>query len=341
MTYEYQGLDKKILTSDEDLKKIDQDVYADFEITLNPAAQTINGGQPLTMTDTVENLSVDITSITANPSEGVSFDMSGNTVTYTIPDETKIVITYRARVLFDKEPSTGQTSTITFKNTAEMNGYSDHIEKEAEKKNSGGGGASSYSINLMKYEAGNMSHRLAGAVFALLDADDNPIMKRVQTDEGIVEQEVQFTTDDNGMITVFGSQASDGWALFPDTKYRLKEIVAPPGYMLADFVYDFTISRDGHTDYSTYTYHSGDTMSAKNYPGTDINVKKYWKNEAGDEVDPLERGEEVRHAAERRFAQRAVGRVVQRDAAREERGEERGPEVGIRDSVVYRICMLL
>ncbi|MBO5552006.1 MAG: hypothetical protein J5966_08605, partial [Lachnospiraceae bacterium] len=288
VTYEYQGLDKKILTSDEDLKKIDQDVYADFEITLNPAAQEINGGQPLTMTDTVENLSVVITSITAVPSEGVTFDMSGNTVTYTIPDATKIVITYRARVLFDKEPSTGQTSTIKFKNTAEMKGYRDHVEGEAEKKNTGSGGASLYSINLMKYEAGNMQHRLAGAVFALLDADDNPIIERVQTDEGIVEREVQYTTNENGMIEVFGSMSEHGWALYPDTRYRLKEIVAPPGYMLADFVYDFTISRDGHTDYSKYIFHSGDTMSAKNYPGTDINVKKYWKNEAGDEVDPPE-----------------------------------------------------
>ena len=45
-----------------------------------------------------------------------------------------------------------------------------------------------------------------------------------------------------------------------------------------------------------------------------------------------QRGEEVRRAPERGFAQRTVGRVVQRDAAREERGEERGPEVGIREA---------
>lgn len=235
----------------------------------------------MTMTDTVTNLSVDITSIKAVPSEGVTFDMSGYTVTYTIPDATKVVVTYRARVLFDKEPATHQTATIKFSNTAEMKGYHDHTEGDAEKTNSGGGVAPLYRINLMKYEAGNMTHRLQGAVFALCDVNDNPILDK----DG---NEVQFTTDDDGMIRIYGDQHEDGWALFPETEYHLKEIVAPPNYMLADFVYKFTISRDGRTDYQNLIFHSGDTMSAKNYPGTDINVKKSWKNKAGEEVDPPE-----------------------------------------------------
>ena len=271
VTYEYNGLDKEILTSDDELKKTDEDVYAQFRITLNPAAQELNGGEPLTMTDTVNNLSVDITSITAAPSAGVSYDMSGNTVTYTIPDKTKVVITYRARVIYTTAPGSHETIRIDFSNTAEMKGFRDKIEKTAEITNSGSGRAPLYSIKLMKYEGGNMSNKLSGAVFALLDSGKNPIKDK----EG---KDVTFTTDEQGLIEVRGDQRLDGWAILPNTVYYLKETKAPEGYKLAGFDYQFQVSRDGTTDYERRIYHSGDTMSAKNYPGTDIDVAKIWSD---------------------------------------------------------------
>ena len=284
VTYSYQGLDKEILTSDEDLSKTNEEIYANFRITLNPAGMLLNGGEPLTMTDTVSNLSVDITSIKAVPSNGVSWDMSGNTVTYTIPDATKVVITYKARVIYTEN---GET-TINFSNTAEMKGYKDTINKTATHINNAQGSGNIYYIQLMKYEAGNMTKRLPDAVFALYnsktstDSDgntidvidlDNPVRK----DNGEGEQ-VTFTTDAKGMITVEGDQDKDGWSIAQDTRYFLRETSAPEGYMLSSFDYSFQVSSDGTTNYSQYIYHSGDTLSAKNYPGTDVQVNKVWSD---------------------------------------------------------------
>ena len=272
VAYSYNGLDKELLTSEEDLHVDGSDVYAEFRITLNPSAQTLNNGNPLTMTDTVSNLSVDITSIQANPSAGVSWDMSGNTVTYTIPDATKVVITYRARVLF----TDSGTLVTSFTNSAEMEGYYDIVHGEAERKTSGSGSGTVPSINLMKYEAGNMAKRLAGAKFQLLDANKKPVQGTMRNGVECDPYDLIFITDANGMITVEGNMGQDGWTIQEDTRYYLREIEAPPNYMLASFDYSFQVSSDGTTNYSEYIYHSGDTMTAKNYPGTDVQIKKEW-----------------------------------------------------------------
>jgi hypothetical protein len=274
VVYTYKGLKKEILTSDADLKKTDEDIFADFRITLNPSGQLLNGGLPLTMTDTVSNMSVVLTSIAAVPSQGVTWDMTGNTVTYTIPDATKVVITYRARVLFPSIGKEGDTVSVTFGNVAEMLGYRDEIEKTAERHNDGWGGGNVFSINLLKYEGGNMTKRLEGAVFALLDSNKNPVLDKNN-------HPVTFETDENGLIKVEGDEDRDGWAIIEDTRYYLRETKAPEGYIRADFDYSFQVSSDGTTNYSDFIYHSGDTMSAKNYPKTDVNVEKKW--EAGND----------------------------------------------------------
>ena len=53
--------------------------------------------------------------------------MSGDTMTYQIPDATKIIITYRARVAFPPNSQTGENK-LTFKNDVKMLGY----EKEGD-----------------------------------------------------------------------------------------------------------------------------------------------------------------------------------------------------------------
>lgn len=275
--FTYDGLTKEILTPDSELTKKDEEITAQFRITLNPGGQLLNGGEPLTMTDTVTNLSVDIASITANPSTGVSWDMSGNTVTYTIPDATKVVITYTARVIYTDIGDPGDTIDVHFSNQAEMKGYHDDVDKIAYRKNSGSGSGSIPSVKLMKYRAGDMTTRLTGAVFALLDSDKNPV-----TDKN--GKPVTFTTDDEGIITVVGNEARDGWTIEEDQVYYLRETKAPIGYKLASFDYQFTVSSDGTTDYEHYIYHSGDTMSAKNYPGTQVPVEKVWTDGADQHI---------------------------------------------------------
>ena len=272
ITYEHKALNKKILTEDKDLIVKDGDIWADFEIDINPQRMTLNNGNPMTLTDTVTNLSVDVTSISVTPSEGVTWDMSGNTVTYNgIPDGTHVKIAYRARVIYSTIGEEGETISIPFSNVAEMNGYTDNVEKTAQRNNSGDGAASVPKINLLKYEGGNMTKRLKGAVFVLLDKNKNPI-------HDIDGNVVSFTTDNDGLIYVQGDQHASGWSIELDTRYYLREVVAPKGYKLAHFDYSFQISSDGTTNYEEYIYHSNDTMTAKNYPGTDILVKKVWED---------------------------------------------------------------
>gem|GEM_PF-1425323 len=280
VTYEYVGLDKEILTSEDELKKSDEDIWADFRITLNPGGMMLNGGEPLNVTDTITNLSIDYNSIVATPSEGVTWDQTDSVTTFTIPDETKVVITYRARVLFKTIGENGSTIIVGFRNVAQMDGYRDEISGSGERHNSGGGVASVPVINLLKYRAGSMNEPLSGAVFALLDKDKNPVTWGKAYGDHKVGDPVQFTTGSDGKIHVRGDQANYGWALDEDTRYYLREITAPEGYMLADFDYSFKISSDGTTDYSDpeWKYHTGDTMSAKNYPGTDVQVNKVWSD---------------------------------------------------------------
>jgi hypothetical protein len=133
----------------------------------------------------------------------------------------------------------------------------------------------------MKYEAGNMAKRLAGAKFQLLDANKKPVKGTMRDGAECDPYDLIFITDENGLLTVEGNQGRDGWTIQEDTRYYLREIEAPPKHMLASFDYSFQVSSDGTTDYSQYIYHSGDTMSAKNYPGTDVQIEKVWTDGNG------------------------------------------------------------
>lgn len=271
VAYEYVGLKKELLTADEDLIKTDEDIWPEFRISINDGEQLLNGGEPLTMTDTGTNLSLDITTILAEPSEGVTWDMTDNTVTYTIPDATRVVITYRARVTMATMPEVGSSQSITFSNRVEMKGYSDEVEKTAERRNAGQGSASIASFNLIMYEAGNMNKRLSGAKFQLQDQDEKPVRDK----NG---KPVEFVSDDDGMITIKGDLGNLGWVINEGEKYYLEELEAPTGYILAKSKFQFTVSADGTTDYSHYIYYSGYIMTVKNYPGTDVRVQKTWTN---------------------------------------------------------------
>lgn len=281
--FTYEGLNKEILTSDSDLVKTDEEIIAEFRITLNPGGLVLNNMEPLTMTDEYENLSVIFDTIEANPSEGVRWDFSGNVGTYTIPDATKVVITYKARVI----RSTNESATIHFKNVATMGGFQDYVEKDAQYTSTGQGSAGEVWISLLKYEAGDMTHTLAGAEFELWEIDEEGNEKPIVYPEwhDKAGQTVSFITGASGRIDVVGDEKVDGWSIYssPDAdgkvhQYFLRETVAPTGYMLSDFDYEFRISTDGTTDYSEYIYHNGDIMSAKNYPGTDILVEKEWSD---------------------------------------------------------------
>ena len=283
VTFGYEGLTKELLTSEEELSKVDDDIWADFQITLNPGAQRLNDGDPLVMTDKVEGLSVDLASIKAVQGEILSCDMDDDTVTYTVPDATKVVIRYRAKVVYDNIGEPHTTVDVHFKNTATMEGYSDYVEGDAHRYNSGEGQASIPVIHILKYEAGNLGGRLNGAVFELLDANKQPITDKYNRPVTVTTQRTNMGTDEepdwqDGVARVQGDETTLGWNLESNTVYYLHEISAPDGFMLDDTYYEFMISEFGETDYTAHPriYYSGDNMTVKNYPGTDVTVEKVW-----------------------------------------------------------------
>ncbi len=307
VTYEYPGIQKKAFKVNEDgttgevlvardINSEDADIFVDFELDINTAASQINNGAPLPdIVDTNTNLSVDITSVKVCDETGaevtqsqldawgLSYDMEGDVLTFkNVPDATHLIIKYRGRVKFDSTGSMGETVSVAFSNTVTMGDYSDKVNKNAHRKNTGAGAAEIYSVKLMKYETGNMSRKLPGAVFQLFNNKQDPSAtlgyvidesNPVKDGSGKV---VTFTTDDDGLIEVKGDEDRDGWSIHADRYYFLKETKAPADHKLSDFDYAFKVSSDGTTNYSKYIYHSGDTMSAKNTPGTEMYVQKFW-----------------------------------------------------------------
>ena len=92
-----------------------------FTVLLNPDKLRIGDSEMLELTDTFENLSVDYSSIsftTVEPESNrskITYDYRGYTGTFQIPNETKVVLEYDARVIGD--------GSVTIKNTANLEGY--------------------------------------------------------------------------------------------------------------------------------------------------------------------------------------------------------------------------
>ena len=240
--------------------------YANYTITLNPAKAKLNNGAPLTLKDKFTNQSVDYQSIsiTTYPAgRQVTYDFSGNVGTFTVPDATKVVITYRARLL----SSGSANEQVTATNTADFAGSHVETTKTATIHTSGRGSASNPYIKLLKYSAGNMADGLKGAKFALYKASDKANLLKV------------FTTDADGTAIIQGDQSKDDFSLVKGTQYILKEITAPAGYELDPTEYLFTIATDSQSNYDQYIYVNGDTLKVSNRKKTgSISIEKTVQN---------------------------------------------------------------
>jgi pilin isopeptide linkage protein len=240
--------------------------YANYTITLNPAKANLNNGAPLTLKDTFTNQSVDYQSIsiTTYPAgRQVTYDFSGNVGTFTVPDATKVVITYRARLL----SSGSANEQVTATNTADFAGSHVETTKTATIHTSGRGSASNPYIKLLKYSAGNMADGLEGAKFALYKASDKANPLKV------------FTTDADGTAIIQGDQSKDDFSLVKGTQYILKEITAPAGYELDPTEYLFTIAKDSQSNYDQHIYVNGDTLKVSNRRKTgSISIEKTVQN---------------------------------------------------------------
>ena len=276
VSYTYKGVNKRMVTQAHEITT--ESPYADYEIDLNPRSLRLNGGEPYVLTDKYENQSVlydtvEAFSVDADGKETkateVFWDFNGNLAMFTVPDEKHIVIRYRARVV--------GSGKLVMSNVAEANGEKSEIKQEVTINTSGSGTASTTRIQVLKYEAGNMSKRLAGAVFALYKADGTPVTDK----DG---NQVTVTTDEEGIAVVSGDADRDKWFLEENKGYYLQEIKSPDGYRLIDYKAYFTISE--MADYDRYIYFNNDIMTVKNYPGFEVLARKWVLDEEKNKNKP-------------------------------------------------------
>ena len=257
-----------------------------YTIDVNPSALELNGGKAMDLVDTFTNQVVDYSTIaiTATDSTGkdrkgeVSYNFSGNTGTFNIPDSTHVTITYQAR------PVGKAGSTVTMTNEAKMETYHSETSTQATIGGSASGGGSITSLKLMKYAADNMQKKLQGAVFKLCDENGTALKYNIGDKNG---QDITFTTDEKGDADIklsAGEEYSKG--LEPWKIYKLKEIQAPDGYQLADGYISFKISDDGSADPKQNLYVNGDTLAVADKKITEVSITLK-KVDSGDMNKPL------------------------------------------------------
>ena len=248
-----------------------------YRLVINPSAVDLVAGEYVTVKDTVEtgNLSIDYTSIRAEPSQGVHWNSAGSTITYRIPDETAVTITYTAHVI-----GSGQ---VRFTNTAAIAGteHSDSVTRDANIPSSLP--PATGSIRVLKFENYDMTKTLPGVEFQVYEAVYDPLTS--SWSQGRFVKNV--TTNSEGIAEITGLQtsttSSEHW-------YMVLEQGAPTvngiTYQSNTTQYTFQIRATSEVDYTKRYYCNGDVLTVRNTPSADnainVNVVKYWQGEDGD-----------------------------------------------------------
>lgn len=274
--YSIEALKKTKLSEEDNGSTGTHDIQ--FQIEVNPEALKIGDEDMITVKDTISNLSFDYTSITIDPViPGDTLNRVGNSIIFTLQNETSYVITYTARLIGFQD--------VDWNNTAVLYGYESGVNGTSSAHSSGSGGFSTYSMHVKKYAEGDMNHGLA-ATFEIYEArvkdsygnSMEAEWKKVgefTTDgstgvyqiESVVREGSeaaaslrQYSYHENGMEK-FGDDGSDtfGW------RYRVIETVAPVGYQKTTAAYEFGIS-DLPSYIAPYNYLNGDTVTIVNKP---------------------------------------------------------------------------
>ena len=276
-TTTYDFLDKELLK-----EASSKDRQVQYRITYNPAKAELNGGKDLVMTDTLNaNLSVDYSSISISTDpEGVEvpYTLSGNDAgetiaKYTIPDSTKVVITYNAMVVGN--------GSVNYKNVVEANGVTETVERTTSINIEGEGDGATADLSVVKVDGYDANKKLSGVQFKLYSADltESGEQYDLSLDHSGVYEKI-LITDENGVLKIDGTQIN----IYFGVKYYLEEVAAPEGYQNISFKYQFTLTDDmDHVDYAHYVYFYSDSFQIKNWPLEGLVVGK--SVESDDESD--------------------------------------------------------
>ncbi|MDO5119615.1 MAG: FctA domain-containing protein [Coriobacteriales bacterium] len=278
----YDYLTKELLNGDE-LGGTSR--RAQYRITFNPAKATLNGGDPMTMTDTLSaNLSIDYSSIqiTTEPA-GVSVPYSlkggvgpdgkpdGTTVaTYTIPDSTKVVITYDADVR-----GNGSQTII---NKVVVNDKEETIENTHDYGSAGEGQGAIASFKIVKVDGFDANKKLEGVQFKVFA--ENPDLNFGK--KSGYAKEITLTTDENGVIEFDGAE----YDFYFNECYHVQEVEPAENYGTISFDYLVTLTNNmSLVDYGHYIYYYNDAMQIKNWPLEGLVVEKQVESSDPDDLE--------------------------------------------------------
>ena len=268
---------------------------AKYMITVNPEGADIGTGDYITLQDTFsDNQSINYGSITVlvngSPSTEVSYDYYGYTGTFIIPDESVVTVTYRTRVKGNagQDVSVNNTAEIGDMSGSSFVGIDSATVEETETISptgsdiSGTGGV--YTIDLFVYAEGHMEDGLNGAVFRLLDSNEQPMTYKAGPHAG---EEITFETGTGsrkGYVTIQLDEATDGVSIHKNTAYYLEMITAPYEhkdgediyYQKDNTLYSFLITDDPDYTYGgIYSFFNGDVLKVRCYPiSSGVNVTK-------------------------------------------------------------------
>lgn len=247
--------------------------WAYWKVVVNENGNRLNGGNPLTLEDTFNDelkidasQSIDYGRINVT-GDGVTYDYSGFTGTYMIPDETPVTITYRTRI------AAKAGERVTFRGTAKLKYGMNSVQSTAGVIDNGvviypsasdvAGFGSNYMVKMYVYADQAMQTGLSGAAFILLDENQRPLEYKIGENKG---QPVTFTTGDDGYVNIELHEEKGDVAIEKNTGYYLEMIQAPSGYQKDNTLYSFMITDD--PSYKTgdfYKYYNGDTMKVRLY----------------------------------------------------------------------------
>ena len=277
LVYTYDDVASKELVNDAELsgQAIDRlSVFPTYRIVINPEKKELNNGNDIVATDTIVNQYFRYDSIeyeTDPAGRSIVYDVSGSTLTLTIPDSTKVVVTYRTDINTKNGTDRGnKTIDVPISNTLTIKGQKKNAGRTVNVNADASGTASHVELTLLKYNFRNMDIKLEGAQFglykAVVDDEGKPTQADgsvVHTKSGNVETDIPviITTDSKGNAIV----TDEKHYIFQEVMYYLQEVKAPDGYALNDTKYFFSITKEGdESDFDNYKYERGTELKIRN-----------------------------------------------------------------------------
>ena len=265
--------------------------WAYWRVTVNPDGYTLNGGSPLTLADTFDDdyptketktdagQSIDYASVVVS-NGSVTYDYSGSTGTFVIPDSTPVTITYRTRITAQPGEAKNFRGTAVLKTdtygdviasaTAGVTGDPVVIYPSASDVT----GSGNYMVKLYVYGDRAMQKGIEGVTFILLDANQRALEYKLGANAG---QPVTFTTGSDGYANIELHEEPGDVSIEKNTGYYLEMMQAVEGYQKDNTLYSFMITDDpAYSTGSFYQYYNGDTMKVRLYaptPGLSVSIR--------------------------------------------------------------------